>query len=88
MFLQNLGHFGFGPDVMKQMKVCRHCGKTMSSEKRYCDACGVILPAETLYDLYKAKHICCPDCDTVVSDSSLYCPECGRLLHRRKNSEI
>lgn len=32
-----------------------------------CPECGERLPKETLFDRYKRKHKCCPDCDTVRS---------------------
>jgi len=76
--------FGFGPEVMKETKVCRVCGCSCSTRERYCGECGATLPRETLFDLYKARHLYCPACDTVVSSRVVFCPDCGKRL-RPKN---
>lgn len=83
MRLEGMKHFGFGPDVMKETKVCRVCGQTGSSKERYCSKCGTVLPKETLFDLYKTYHLYCPVCDTVVSKEALFCPECGKKLRQQ-----
>ena len=45
--------------------------------------CGAVLPKETLFDLYKAKHFYCPACGTVTENTANFCPQCGeRLRHR------
>ncbi len=75
--------FGFGPIIMKQIKVCRICGGSCAATEQYCTECGAILPKETLFDLYKSQHLYCPACDTVVADTSLYCPECGKKLRQQ-----
>lgn len=75
-----LEHYGFGPNVMKQMKVCPGCGFLAKSTASYCPECGGKLSAETLFDQYKQKHRTCPGCDTVLTLESQYCPECGRAL--------
>lgn len=72
--------FGFGPEVMKEIKVCRVCGRSCSTSEKYCRVCGTILPKETLFDLYKTQHLYCPACDTVVSNTAVFCPECGKRL--------
>ena len=75
--------YGFGPDAMKQKKVCRICGAMMCSEEDFCGVCGAILPKETLFDLYKSKHFYCPACGTVTENTANFCPQCGeRLRHR------
>ena len=71
---------GFGPEVMKQTKVCPLCGTTASSDETHCFTCGADLPRETLFDLYKSRHQYCAQCGTVVARSSAYCPECGAQL--------
>ena len=74
--------FGFGPEVMKQTKVCPNCGTTADADELECFHCGADLPTETLFDLYKSRHQCCAQCGTVVSNTSAYCPECGARLKR------
>ena len=79
---QLLTKYGFGPEAMKKIKVCRVCGRACDSGELYCESCGVVLPKETLFDLYRSQHLCCPECDTVVSKYSRFCPKCGRQLWR------
>ena len=81
--LEGMKRFGFGPDVMKQTKVCRVCGGTADAAQRYCSDCGAELPRETLFDLYKSHHLYCTKCGTVVASTSAFCPECGTRLARR-----
>ncbi|MBQ3077152.1 MAG: hypothetical protein IJC43_04785 [Clostridia bacterium] len=78
--LAAMRQFGFGPEVMKGIKVCRVCGCTCSAGARSCRECGAVLPRETLFDLYKARHLYCPACDTVVARSAIFCPQCGKRL--------
>ena len=80
--------FGFGPEVMKKSKVCRLCGCTCSRNQRYCEECGAVLPRETLFDLYKSRHMYCPVCDTVVSDRAVFCPKCGTGLRNETATKI
>lgn len=84
-FVESMRRFGFGPDVMKRTKVCRVCGSSCAAAETYCHACDAILPRETLYDQYKAHHLSCPRCDTVVSSTYLFCPKCGNYLRRKNN---
>ena len=74
---------GFGPEVMKQTKVCPICGTTADADELECFRCGADLPQETLFDLYKSRHQCCARCGTVVASTSAYCPECGARLKRQ-----
>jgi len=74
--------------VMKETKVCRVCGQSCSSGKKYCSQCNAILPKETVFDLYKAYHLYCPACDTVVSRSAQFCPECGKRLRQKPDSDM
>ena len=73
---------GFGPDVMKQTKVCRICGCSCDAGETYCEECGAVLPKETLFDLYRSQHLSCPACDTVVANEACFCPKCGKQLWR------
>lgn len=75
---------GFGPEVMKQTKVCPVCGVTAGAAAAECIRCGATLPEETLFDLYKRQHQYCDKCGTVVSSTSAYCPECGASLKGRQ----
>ena len=74
---------GFGPEVMKQTKVCPICGATADADELEYFRCGADLPRETLFDLYKSRHQYCAQCGTVVASTSAYCPECGARLKRQ-----
>lgn len=65
---------GFGPKVMKSMKVCPHCGTVVDNEHRVCPDCGMRLLTKTLYDRYRERHLCCDKCGTVLADDSRYVP--------------
>ena len=80
----NMKRFGFGPEVMKQTKVCPACGATADADESECFRCGADLPGETLFDLYKSRHQYCARCGTVVSNTSEYCRSCGAQLKRRQ----
>jgi len=78
--LENMKHFGFGPEVMKSIKVCKECGAKANSELLFCPECDSPLPTETLYTLYVHSHFVCTKCKTVVSAKYKYCPQCGKKL--------
>ena len=80
MKLENMRRYGFGPETMKNQKVCKCCGCVCNRSDESCSACKAPLPSDTLYDLYKSFHISCPSCDTVVSKSFAFCPICGKRL--------
>lgn len=82
--LEGMKRFGFGPEVMKQQRVCRLCGFTCRADESHCRGCGAVLPRETLFDLYKARHLYCPACSTVVANTTRFCPECGKRLQARQ----
>ena len=75
---RNLERFGFGPNVMKKIKVCVRCGRIVKTKGYVCPECGERLPRETLFDCYKRRHKICPDCDTVLTDDSKFCSNCGK----------
>ena len=77
---KNMEEFGFGPNVMKQTKVCPQCGQAIKATASYCSSCGEKLPLETLFDRYKKRHLSCPNCDTVLAPGSQYCPNCGKQI--------
>ena len=78
--LENMKHFGFGPEVMKSIKVCKECGAKANSELLFCPECDRPLPTETLYTLYVHSHFVCTKCKTVVSAKYKFCPQCGKKL--------
>ena len=81
--LAGMRQYGFGPEAMKQIKVCNRCGTAVSVFCSYCLQCGEKLPAENLYQAYKRRSFSCPICDTVVSIRAEYCPKCGMKLNSK-----
>ncbi len=79
---------GFGPRVMRRLKVCPECGSIASASQRFCRECGKQLPGHTLYQRYKENHCSCPVCDIVVPDEARYCPQCGQLLEHKLTHNI
>ena len=77
-----LENFGFGPNVMKKSKVCVRCGQLVKTRSAVCPECGEKLPRETLLKRNKKQHICCPDCDTVLTPDSKYCSNCGKNIQK------
>ncbi|MBQ4650892.1 MAG: zinc ribbon domain-containing protein [Firmicutes bacterium] len=78
--IESMRHLGFGPQVMKRLKICGNCGEPVPADKLFCRECGAPLPKMTLYQSYSARHKVCQACSIVVSDSSLYCPQCGGII--------
>lgn len=74
---ENMRRYGFGPDAMRQIKVCGQCGAANDACLHRCVECGGRLPRDTLFDLYKRNHPYCRLCGTVAADSARYCPICG-----------
>lgn len=77
-----MDEYGFGPRVMKGLKVCKSCGRISPSTLLFCTECGAKLPEKNLYQSYKERHKCCKVCETVVANSSDYCPQCGEKLQK------
>ena len=77
---ESMKQYGFGPEAMKQIKVCANCGATAPAAKRTCGECGSQLPRETLYQFYLNLHRRCPVCETVLPDNVNFCPQCGTML--------
>ncbi len=75
--------YGFGVDAMKRIKVCTFCAAAMDAEATDCSECGSRLPAQTLYEVYRARHKSCPQCERVVADEAEFCPICGKHLGGR-----
>lgn len=81
---ENMLRYGFGPEVMKQIKVCEMCGEQNDAWKRKCRTCGAHLPRSTLFDRYREMHQSCPVCKTVIPDAAGYCPICGKKQETTK----
>ena len=76
-----LEQYGFGPNVMKKTKVCLKCGQLSRKRSMICTQCGSWLPFATLFDSYKRRHPCCPQCSTILTADTKYCPHCGQLIN-------
>lgn len=81
---ENMLRYGFGPEVMKQIKICGSCGTQNAAYERKCRECRTKLPRNTLFDLYREMHQSCPICKTVIPDHTGYCPVCGKKLTTTK----
>ena len=75
--LRGMKHYGFGPEEMKKIKVCKSCGAKSGATETVCSTCGEVLFEKTLFDEYKGKHIYCKNCDTVLAKDAQFCPQCG-----------
>lgn len=72
---------GYGPKVMKRIRICPSCGTVTNGKSSSCNKCGMRLLSKTLYDRYRERHLCCDKCGTVLASDSRYCPHCGRQLY-------
>lgn len=79
--LEGMEQYGFGPNAMKKIKVCDVCGTIARADETVCDACGEMLPQETVFQQYKKRHLHCTHCETIVSPGMRYCPQCGARLN-------
>lgn len=77
---EGMEYYGFGPAVMKKLKVCGYCGTMAQSNQHFCNECGRRLPKTTLYHRYQEKHRCCPKCKVVLADNMQFCPQCGEKI--------
>ena len=80
----NMERYGFGPNIMRNIRVCPKCGVPSTAADRNCHTCGAKLPRETLFQQYRKRHRFCPRCDMVVAESAQFCPECGTRIHMFK----
>ena len=78
---------GFGPKVMKRIKVCPHCGTVVDSAQSVCPDCGMRCLTKTLYDRYREKHLCCDRCGTVLAADARFCPHCGQPLYLKISAD-
>ena len=81
-----LEEYGFGPNVMKNNKVCSNCGIVVSVELENCNICGTHLPEETLFIKYISLHKVCPVCNCVVKVNANYCPQCRTVFLKDKTA--
>ena len=75
---RDLEQFGFGPNVMKKIKICPKCGQIAKKYSVFCHSCRAFLTGKTVYDDYRRKHRCCTGCGTVLTADARFCPHCGR----------
>lgn len=78
--------YGFGTDEMKKTKVCAFCGAKLSADAKTCTEYGRAVSERTLFDVYKAHHICCAYCDTVLAGNARFCPQCGHKVDKSVQS--
>lgn len=78
--LESMHQYSFGTDTMKSIKICGICGAVSSVSESICAGCGEKLPEDTLFQMYKSRHISCASCATVVSDNARFCPKCGEKI--------
>ena len=81
--MESMKQYGFGPETMKQLKVCANCGATVPAEKQICGECGSRLPRKTLYQVYLNLHRRCPVCETVLSDNAIFLPPVRDNAHSK-----
>lgn len=79
--------YGFGPESMRQRKICPQCGRGNPAQNTRCTDCGAALPEQTLLDFYRARHRCCPQCGEAVTEIAVYCPACGKRLPKPVKQE-
>ena len=80
----NMERYGFGPNVMRNIRICPECGLPSAAADKNCRTCGARLPRETLFQQYRKRHRFCPRCDMVVAESAQFCPECGMRIQMFK----
>ena len=81
---EGMKRYGFGPAVMRSIRICAECGMPTAASERKCRECGAKLPRENLFQQYRKRHRFCPRCDTVVADDVQFCPECGTRIQMLK----
>lgn len=48
---------------------CRHCGKQIADESKFCPSCGRLLS--------ESNSVCCPVCGVQLPEKASFCPACG-----------
>ena len=81
----NMEQYGFGPNIMKRIRICGECGCPSEADEANCLSCGVKLPKKTLYEQYKKRHPVCSRCDTVLAGHMQFCPQCGAKIQMKKH---
>ena len=69
---KNMEEHGFGPSVMKSIKVCKECGTVASSKNTICKKCGKFVSDV----MYNADVLNCVECSP-WENSPHYCLNCG-----------
>ena len=85
---ESMKRYGFGPGIMRMLRICEECGTPAEVSERKCRECGAKLPRENLFQQYKKRHRFCPRCDTVVADDVQFCPECGTRIQMLKPMKL
>ena len=73
-------NYGFGNEVMKQVKVCSSCGSIEPVGRYVCSKCRSRLPAKSLFQLHQSRNRLCALCDTIIAPYMEFCPHCGKKL--------
>lgn len=63
------------------MKKCSNCGRELSEDSKFCDACGekLIIPVQ---------EIKCTHCGQVVNEGTIFCDQCGsRIIIKEGNKK-
>lgn len=81
---ESMKQYGFGPAVMRGIRICAECGMPSAASERKCRECGAKLPRENLFQQYRKRHRYCAHCDNVVADDVQFCPECGTRIQMHK----
>ena len=81
---ESMKQYGFGPAVMRGIRICAECGMPSAASERKCRECGAKLPWVNLFQQYRKRHRYCAHCDNVVADDVQFCPECGTRIQMRK----
>ena len=71
-------NYGFGNEIMKQIKVCAVCGSIEPSNGYVCSKCHEKLPEKNLFEVHQAKNHLCPVCNTILKPYMAFCPHCGK----------
>lgn len=61
---------------LKGVKLCKSCGKEISTSSRFCKWCG--LPVET--DEPEDTGMSCPNCHAPLTGTEMFCGECGAKI--------
>ena len=80
-------YYGFGPEIMKRIKVCTRCGAPEEASRYICRKCGAKLPPTTLFQRYQQMHRQCLVCSTILTAKMKFCPHCGVNLESNRKGD-